>query len=142
MTGNAFGFGSPFTSPTTQQTPFGLTPQWSLAPGGAPSTLPQHYGQPLQQIVQLLQTVPQQLQQLQQLQHAQQQQLQHVQHILQAVPAQLQQLQQLIQIVPQQIQQLQQQPQPPYVPSAGLGPFAATVPWGATPTFGQPGQVM
>ena len=106
-------------------------------------TQPQQYGQPLQQIFQILQTVPQQLQHLQQLQYAQQQQLQHVQQLLQGVPAQLAQLQQLIQIVPQQIQQLQQQQQQPYVPSTGLSSFAATPPWGiASQGFGQSGQVM
>lgn len=143
MTGSAFGFGSPITYPTSQPIPFGLVPQWPFALSGAPSTPPQHYGQPLQQVFQILQMVPQQLQQLQQLQYAQQQQLQHVQQLLQAVPAQLAQLQQLIQIVPQQIQQLQQQPQPAYVPSTGLSSFATTPPWGlASPGFGQSGQVM
>ena len=143
MTGSAFGFGSPITYPTSQPIPFGLSPQWPLALSGNPSTQPQQYGQPLQQIFQILQMVPHQLQHLQQLQYAQQQQLQHVQQLLQAVPAQLAQLQQLIQIVPQQIQQLQQQPQQPYVPSSGLSSFAATPPWGiASQGFGQPGQVM
>ena len=144
MTGSAFGFGSPTTYPTSQPISFGLSPQWPLALSGNPSTPPQQYGQPFQQIFQILQTVPHQLHHLQQLQYAQQQQLQHVQQLLQAVPAQLAQLQQLIQTVPQQIQLLQQQqPQPPYTPSSGLSSFAATPPWGiASQGFGQPGQVM
>ena len=143
MTGSAFGFGSPIAYPTSQQIPFGLSPQWPVALSGNPSTQPQQYGQPLQQIFQILQMVPHQLQQLQQLQYAQQQQLQHVQQLLQAVPAQLAQLQQQIQIVPQQIQQLQQQPQQPYAQASGLSSFAATPPWGiASQSFGQPGQVM
>ena len=142
MTGSAFGFGSPITYPTSQPIPFGLSPQWPGALSGNPSTQPQQYGQPLQQIFQILQMVPHQLQHLQQLQYAQQQQLQHVQQLLQVVPAQLAQLQQLIQIVPQQIQQLQQQPQP-YTPSSGLSSFAATPPWGIpSQGFAQPGQVM
>jgi hypothetical protein len=143
MTGSAFGLGSPITYPTSQPIPFGLSPQWPFALVGSQSTPVQQYGQPLQQIFQILQMVPQQLQHLQQLQYAQQQQLQHVQQLLQVVPAQLAQLQQLIQIVPQQIQQLQQQPPQPYAPSSGLSNFAATTPWGiAAQGFGQSGQVM
>ena len=143
MTGSAFGIGSPITYPTSQSTPFGLSPQWPFALSSNPAALPQQYGQPLQQIFQILQMVPQQLQHLQQLQYAQQQQLQYVQQLLQVVPAQLAHLQQLIQIVPQQIQQLQQQPQQPYVPSAGLSSFAATPPWGiAAQGFTPSGQVM
>lgn len=129
--------------PTSQPIPFGISPQWPFAPTGNPSTQPPQYGQPFQQIFQVLQTVPQQLQHLQQLQYAQQQQLQHVQQLLQAVPAQLAQLQQLIQIVPYQIQQLQQQGPQPFVPSSGLSSFAATPLWGiGSQGFGQSGHVM
>ena len=143
MSGSAFGFGSPITYPTSQPIPFGLSPQWPFAVSSNPFPQPQQYGQPLQQILQVLQTVPQQLQHLQQLQYAQHQQLQHVQQLLQVVPAQLAQLQQLIQIVPQQIQQMQQQPQQPFGQSSGLGGFAATPPWAiASQAFGQSGQVM
>ena len=128
--------------PTSQSIPFGLSPQWPFAPTGIPAGQLQ-YGQPLQQIFQVLQMVPHQLQHLQQLQYAQQQQLQHVQQLLQAVPAQLAQLQQLIQIVPYQIQQLQQQPQQPFGPQSGLGSFGTTPLWGiGSPGLGQSGQVM
>ena len=117
MTGSAFGFGSPITYPTSQSIPFGLSPQWPFALGASPSTQPQQYGPPVQQIFQILQMVPHQLQQLQQLQYAQQQQLQYVQQLLQAVPVQLAQLQQ--------------------------SSFASTPPWGiVSQGFGQSGQVM
>lgn len=117
MTGSAFGFGSPISYPTSQPIPFGLSPQWPVAVGGNPFTQTQQYGQPLQQIFQILQMVPHQLQHLQQLQYAQQQQLVHVQQLLQAIPAQLAQLQQ--------------------------SSFAATPLWGiASQGFGQSGQVM
>lgn len=143
MAGSAFGVGSPITYPPSQVSPFGLAPYG--AQGVSPSASSQQQGQPLQQILQILQTVPQQLQHLQQLQYAQQQQLQQVQQLLQVVPAQLAQLQQLIQFVPQQIQQLQQ-PSPvqqPFGQSPGVGGFSATSPWGIAPQiFGQTGQVM
>jgi hypothetical protein len=142
MSGSAFSVGSPLAYPAAQPIPFGITPQWPFAVSSHPSTQ-QHYGPPLQQILQVLQIVPQQLQQLQQLQYAQQQQLQHVQQLLQLVPAQLAQLQQLIQIVPQQIQQMQQQPQQPFGQASGPGSYAATPPWGiASQPFGQSGLVM
>ena len=108
MAGSAFGFGSPITYPISQPIPFGLSPYGPFTLSASLFTSPQQYGQPLQQILQILQIVPQQLQHLQQLQYVQQQQLQHVQQLLQVVPAQLAQLQQLIQFVPQQIQQMQQ----------------------------------
>src|SRR5437667_4506511 len=98
LAGTAFGIGTPTTYPAPQNA-------WGSGFGS--------YGintvSPLQQIAQLLQSVPQQLQQVQQLQ---QQQLLYLQQLLQLVPAQLQQLQQLIQVAPQQFQQLQPQWQP------------------------------
>jgi ABC-type transporter Mla subunit MlaD len=117
MAGTAFGFGLPITSAITPSTPLGL------------SMLP------LQQVHQLLQSVPQQLQALQQLEYIQQQQLQQ---LLQIVPAQLAQLQQLIQAALAQLQQSGQ----PLGQMAGAG-FAVS-PWGITPQFygAQPGQVM
>ena len=133
MAGSVFSFGSPITYPTFQPIPLGFSPYGS----GNLSTSPQLYGQPLQQILQILQIVPQQLQHLQQLQYAQQQQLQHVQQLLQVVPAQLAQLQQLIQFVPQQIQQMQQLSQAPF------GQASTASPWGVAPqVFGQSSQVM
>ena len=141
MAGSAFGFGSPITYPTSQPTPFGLSPYGPFTLSGGLSASPQPYGQPLQQILQILQIVPQQLQQLQQLQYVQQQQLQHVQQLLQVVPAQLAQLQQLIQFVPQQIQQMQQLPQAQH--SFGQASGLSGPPWGVAPqVFGQSSQVM
>lgn len=91
---------------------------------------------PIQQVFQLLQSVPQQLQALQQLQYIQHQQLQQ---LAQIVPAQLAQLQQLIQAALQQIQLTQQ----PFGQVAGAGGFAVS-PWGITPQIygAQPAQVM
>lgn len=138
MAGSVFGIGSPLTYPTSQAIPFGLSPYGPFTASSGPFTSPQSYGQPLQQILQILQIVPQQLQHLQQLQFVQQQQLQHVQQLLQVVPAQLAQLQQLIQFVPQQIQQLQQLPQT----TQQFGQTAAA-PWGVAPQiFGQSSLVM
>lgn len=121
VAGTTFGFGNP-TSFATPAAPWGFSPFASQGLGFQPSAQQPYIqpslgqslagyginpGQPLQQVLQLLQVVPQQLQQLQILQ---QQQSHQLQWLLQIVPAQLQQLQQLIQIVPQQLQQLQQQP--------------------------------
>jgi hypothetical protein len=145
MAGSVFSFGSPITYPGSQPIPFGLSPYGPFTLGGSPFTSPQPYGQPLQQILNVLQILPQQLQHLQQLQYVQQQQLQHVQQLLQVVPAQLAQLQQLIQFVPQQIQQMQQPAQVPqsFGQSSGLSGLAAAAPWGTAPqVFGQSGQVM
>jgi hypothetical protein len=145
MSGSVLGFGSPITYPISQPVPFGLSPYGPFTVSGGLSTSPQPYGQPLQQILQILQFVPQQLQHLQQLQHVQQQQLQHVQQLLQVVPTQLAQLQQLIQFVPQQIQQMQQlsQAPQPFGHASGLSGFAAAPPWGVAPQiFGQSSQVM
>ena len=143
MAGSMFGLGSPITYPTSQASPFGLSPYGPFTVSGGLFTSQQPYGQPLQQILQILQIVPQQLQHLQQLQFVQQQQLQHVQQLLQVVPAQLAQLQQLIQFVPQQIQQMQQLSQAPFGQASGLSGLAAAAPWGITPqVFGQSNQVM
>jgi hypothetical protein len=145
MAGSVFGFGSPITYPTSQPIQLGLSPYGPFTVSGGPFTSPQPYGQPLQQILQILQIVPQQLQHLQQLQYVQQQQLQHVQQLLQVVPAQLAQLQQLIQFVPQQIQQMQQlsQAPQPFGQASGLSGLAAASPWGVAPqVFGQSSQVM
>jgi len=72
--------------------------------GYPPST--QQFANPLQHIVQSLQSLPYQLQQLQQLQLLQHQQ---VQQLLQIVPAQLQQIQQTIHLIAQQTPSLQNQ---------------------------------
>ena len=103
----AFGFGP--------QNPWALNPYGGQTIGAYPGQgigFGQPYTQPLQQILQSLQTVPQQLQllqqQLQQLQQLQYVQQQHLQQLIQVVPTQLHQLQQLVQFIPQQIQQLQQ----------------------------------
>lgn len=76
---------------------FGLSPYsginanpWMLQ---QPSTFGQYAAQPLQQIQQLLQSVPQQLQQLLYLGYVQQQQLQQLQQVLQLIPVQIAQLQ-------------------------------------------------
>ncbi len=121
MAGTAFGFGLPITSATTPLTPWGLSPYSTL---------------PVQQIHQLLQSVPQQLQVLQQLEYIQQQQLQQ---LLQIVPAQLAQVQQLLQVALQQLQQTGQ----PYGQMAGAGALAVS-PWGISPQFygAQPAQIM
>ena len=145
MAGSVIGSASPFTYPISQPISFGLSPYGPLTVSASPFASPQQYGQPLQQILQILQIVPQQLQHLQQLQSVQQQQLQHVQQLLQVVPGQLAQLQQLVQLVPQQIQQIQQPSQvlQPLGQSSGPSGFAAAAPWGAAPpVFGQPGLVM
>lgn len=121
VAGTTFGFGSPTSySPPSAfwgSSPFPtqglgfqpLTPQPYIQPltGQSLAGYGVHAGQPLQQILQLLQVVPQQLQQLQLLQ---QQQSHQLQWLLQILPAQLQQLHQLIQAVPHHVQQLQQQP--------------------------------
>ena len=145
MAGSVFSSGFPIAYPISQPIPFGLSPYGPSTVTGSPFTSAQQYGQPLQQILHILQIVPQQLQHLQQLQYVQQQQLQHVQQLLQVVPAQLAQIQQLIQFVPQQIQQMQQpsQLQQPFGQSSGLSGLASAAPWGAAPqVFGQSGQVM
>jgi hypothetical protein len=145
MAGSTLGFGSPITYPTSQPIPFGLSPYGPFTVSGGPFTSPQPFGQPVQQLLQILQSVPQQLQQLQQVQYVLQQQLQHVQQLLQVVPAQLAQLQQLIQFVPQQIQQMQQlsQAPQPFGQASGQSGLAATTPWGVAPQiFGQSSQVM
>jgi hypothetical protein len=145
MAGTAFGFGSPISYPTSP-IQFGLSPYGvQTSSSNYPSAFSQPYGQPLQQILHVLHSVPQQLQQLQQLQYVQQQQLQQVQQLLQIVPAQLAQLQQLVQLVPHQIQQMQQpsQLQQPFGQSAGLSGFGVTSPWAiSTQGFGQTGNVM
>ena len=144
MGGTLFGIGTPVGYPTSQPMPFGISAYGTQAFGGNPSTSQQPFGQPLQQILQVLQIVPQQLQHLQQLVSVQLQELQQLQQIIQLLPAQLQQIQQLIQYVPQQLQQLQQpQFQQGFGPGAGLAGFAST-PWGVGPlSFGaQPSQVM
>jgi hypothetical protein len=120
VAGTTFGIGSPTSySPSafSGSSPFAaqglgfqpLTPQPYMQPfsGQTLAGYGINAGQPLQQILQLLQVVPQQLQQLQLLQ---QQQSHQLQWLLQILPAQLQQLHHLIQIVPQYLQQLQQQP--------------------------------
>jgi hypothetical protein len=136
--GTAFGLGWP-GSFAGQTTPWGLVPPIGQGVGYYSSN-PQSFVQPLQHVLQSLQTVPYQLQQLLQLQYLQQYQ---IQQLLQLVPTQLQQL---IQMLPQQIQQLQPgQLQPfgqatpglpisqpiggafgaPYLPSSSLGgPYA------------------
>ena len=142
MAGTAFGFGMPITSATTPLTPWGLSPYGVLGQGIVPTALQSLAGQspystlPLQQVHQLLQSVPQQLQALQQLEYIQQQQLQQ---LLQIVPAQLAQLQQLIQVVLLQLQQAGQ----PLAQVAGAGGFAVS-PWGISPQFygAQPAQIM
>ncbi len=124
LTGSMFGIGTPGIYPMSQS-PWGSQgfgaqpfPQQSYGQtfsnpfiGGGYGAAPYGVGtgQPLQQVVQLLQMIPQQLQQLQLLH---QQQLAHLQQLLSVVPAQLQQLQQILQSVPQQGQQPQQQWQP------------------------------
>ena len=126
VAGTPFGLGAPTNySPSA---PWGLSPYASQGLGFQPlaqqpyiqplsgQSIPGYGisgGQPLQQILQVLQIVPQQLQQLQ---FIQQQQSFQLQLLLQILPAQLQQLQQLIQVVPQQ--QLQQ----PFGPAIS-GPF-------------------
>ena len=131
-----FGIGSPqslWGSPFGGQT-IGTFPGQGIGLG-------QPYTQPLQQIIQSLQSVPQQLHQLQhqllQLQQLQYVQQQYLQQLLQAVPMQLHQLQQLVQFIPQQIQQLQQQPfGMPFGATAGM-PFQPTStinPFGGQPT--------
>ena len=97
MAGTMFGIGTPASYPVAP-TSWGLSPYAAFSGQGLG-------GQPWQQLLQLVQTVPQQLQQVQALQ---QQQLLYLQQLLQVVPAQLQQLQQLIQVLPQQIQPLGQ----------------------------------
>lgn len=112
----------------TTPMPMGLSPYSGVSVN--PFLVPQA-SQPLQQIQQLLQTVPQQLQQLSQLANFQQHQLQQLQHVLQFIPAQLAQLQQALQSNPQTQQQ--------------FGSGIPTVPlWGAAPqAFGaQPGYLM
>jgi hypothetical protein len=162
MAGSAFGFGWPITYPTSPVIASGLSPYGGQGFSSNPFAFQQPYwqsptntpvggvnpfsSQPLQQIFQLLQSVPHQLQQLQQLEYQQLQLLQHVQQLLQVIPAQVAQLQQLIQFVPQQIQQMQQpsQLQQPFGQIAGLGGYATT-PQGAIAShaFGaQPGHVM
>jgi hypothetical protein len=142
MAGSVIGSASPFTYPISQPISFGLSPYGPVTVSASPFASPQQYGQPLQQILQILQIVPQQLQHLQQLEYVQQQQLQHIQQLLQVVPAQLAQLHQLIQFVPQQIQQLSQSPQS-FGQASGLSGFAAASPWGVAPqVFGQSSQVM
>jgi len=117
--GTAFGIGTPSIY-QTQPNIAGFSPYASQGFGGygigpyGVGTVP-----PIQQLVQLLQTVPQQLQQLQLLQ---QQQLVHLQQLLQVVPAQLQQLQQLTQVIPYQTQQHQQQQWQPFA-SGIAGPL-------------------
>lgn len=132
LAGSTFGIPTAYPTSTNLGQGFGFQPFASqLTSGYGIGT-----GQPLQQVLQLLQIVPQQLQQVQYLQ---QQQLLHLQQLLQFVPAQLQQIQQLIQIVPQQIQQLQQQLQP-----VGSG-FSSPLGFGLVPQAfpGQPaGHVM
>jgi hypothetical protein len=128
MAGSSFGVGFPMTYPASQLSPFGIAP-YAPYGGQAVSSNPfvsQQYGQPLQQIFQLLQIVPHQLQHLQQLASIQQQQLQ--------------QLLQTVQLLLQQPSQLQQ----PFGQVAGLGGFAATPPWGipSQPFSSQPGHVM
>ena len=133
IAGTTFGIGAPAAFPVPSIS-WGVSPYAGQALGAQPfpsqpflQPFSNHSiaGQPLPQILQLLQIVPQQLQQLQVLQ---QQQLFQLQQLLQVVPAQLQQLQQqLIQLVPQQVQYLQQQQQPfgSAIPGGfGLAPHA------------------
>ena len=133
MGGTSFGVG--YSNPTSQLSPFGLSPFGAQGLTSYPLALSQQQGQPLQQIFQILQSLPQQLQHLQQLQYVQQQQLQQVQHLLQVIPAQLAQLQQLIQYAPHQIQQLLQ-PSPvqqPFGQMPGVGGYSTSPQWGGVP---------
>jgi len=141
MGGTLFGIGTPVGYPTSQPMPFGISAYGTQAFGGNPSTSQQPFGQPLQQILQVLQIVPQQLQHLQQLEYAQQQQLQQLHQILQVIPAQLAQLHQLVQFAPQQIQQMQQQPFGQLPGPGGVPPNAQ---WWLAPQAlsAQPGHVM
>jgi hypothetical protein len=148
MAGTAFGFGpSPYAAQGFSGNPFGFQqPYWQTPTMSPVGSVQPFSAQPLQQILQLLQTVPQQLQHVQQLEYQQQQLLQHVQQLLQVIPAQLAQLQQLIQYVPQQIQQTQQpsQLQQPFGQIAGPSGFASQ-PQGAIAPHGfgtQPVHVM
>ena len=118
---------------TTLFNPLGLSPYSGVNVN--PFLMPQLAGQsaqPLQQIQQVLQTIPYQLQQWQQLVSAQQYQLQQLQQVLQVIPAQLAQLQQIIHLT-----QGPQQQQQPFA-SAGIStlPLWSTQPqtFGAQPT--------
>lgn len=123
---------------TTQSlNPFGLSPSGvnvnpfiGLTPG---STFSPYATQAVQQIFQLLQTVPYQVQQLQQLAFIQQHQLQQLQQIIQLIPAHVAQLQ-------QHVQSSQQQPFGQI--GGGVGSPGIS-PWGIAPQiFSQPGYVM
>jgi hypothetical protein len=132
--GTAFGIGTTYP---IQPTPWGISPFGGQGIGTYPQGF-QSQNLPLQQIVQLLQTVPQQLQQLQQLEYIQQQQIQQVLQINAVQVQQLQQLQQLIQFLPQQLNPQQLNPQQ-WQPQQQFG--AATTGFPMTPqTLGTPFQ--
>ena len=142
MAYSSFGIGTPFTQQTIPY--FGTS--YGLQGAGLNPLTAQQYGQaglspygvqPVQQVVQLLQTVPQQLQQLHQLLFVQQQQLQQVQQLIQVIPSQLSQLQQLVQFGLQQIPQLSTSQ------LSGFSGFGVGSPWGVSPqSYAQTGHVM
>ena len=125
MTGGLFGIGTPVGQfgQLTAGSPFGYPigagqalqtqpylqslQHAPLSYGPGPQAYGQQFGQPLQQVLQIL---PQQLAHVQQLL---QQQFHGVQQLLQVVPQQLHQIQQLLSILPHQIHQLQFQAQQP-----------------------------
>ena len=78
---NPFAFGTPLSSFSSQQTPFGQQSPYGI------SMTPQ----PVQQALQLLHIVAQQQQQLLQIAHVQ---LQHLQYLQQVIPQSIQQSQQ------------------------------------------------
>ena len=118
MAFHPLGFGTPLSSFSSQQIPFGL------------SSAQQPFGGS-QQIAQLLQVVAQQQQQLVQIGYVQNQQLQYLQQIVQSLPVQFAQLQQLHQFTPQYLQQSQQ----PFGQVAGAAGFPGLTPW-ASPLSG------
>jgi hypothetical protein len=136
--------GSPIASPFQLQTSPYLQ-SFQQIPGaqfGQPFGIQsQGFGQPAQQLLQIL---PQQLGQLHQLlQH----QVQGLQHLVQVVPQQLQHIQQLLQILPQQIHQLQMQSQQQPFGTQVTPGFGGISPWQqsgvGSPAFGgQAGLVM
>lgn len=159
MAGFASGIGSPFTQfGHAGVSPYGGYPiaspfqlqaspylqSFQQIPGaafGQPFGMQtQGYGQPVQQ---LLQVLPQQLGQLHQLLQHDIQDLQQLVHI---VPQQLQQIQQLLQILPQQIQQSQTQQQPfgaQGTQGFGVAPWQQSGVGFGSPVFGgQTGSVM
>jgi hypothetical protein len=87
MGGTTFGIGSQFTYPTSQLNPFNQLSQPNPF-GASPFGGQQPYAHPLQQVQQILQTIPAQLQQLIQLvpQHIHQGQQSQVQQPFGQVP--------------------------------------------------------